>query len=107
MTLIDLLIPYYVRFTYGFSILGIAIGIMNFGMLAATLITVKGIYIPSWMIGFVIGLVILFCTIVGFYFEKYNVWNRIASHQNQNMNPEIKKMHNDIYDIKKLLENGK
>ena len=103
MTATDRLIPYYVWFTWGFGFISNPISIINFGMLFITLITVKGIYIPSWMIPVIVGLDILACIAVGHYFEKYSVWNRISSHQNQNMNPEIKQLSDDVKEIKQLL----
>jgi hypothetical protein len=104
MTLTDKLIPYYVWFTYGFGFISNPIAIVNFGMLLITLITVKGIYVASWMIPVIVGLDIIACIAVGHYFEKYNIWNRITSHQNIKMNPQIKQMSDDITEIKKMLQ---
>jgi hypothetical protein len=104
MTTTDYLIPYYVWFTYGFGVISILMGIMNFGMLAITLITVKGIYIPLWMIPVVAGVMVIICVCVGRFFEKYGIWDRVTSHQNKNANPESVQICRDVAIIKKMLE---
>ena len=107
MTLTDNLIPYYVWFVYGFGIVSILIGIVNFGMSLVTMITVKGIYIPLWMILVVAVLVIGFCTATGYFFEKYAIWSRITSHQNMNINPEIRQLCEDVRYIRTMAEKEK
>ena len=103
-TLTDRIVPWYTRFVYGFGIISILIGIVNFGMLAITMITVKGIYIPLWMIPVFAFIVGIFCTASGWFFEKYEIWNRITSHQNKNTNPEFKGLLKDIEIIKNNIE---
>jgi hypothetical protein len=103
----DKLIPYYVWFIYGFSTISIFMGIINFGMVMITTITVKGIFVPIWMVPVIGCLLGIICISVGHYFEKYSISNRISSHQNQNMNPEIKQLSDDVKEIKKMLEDKK
>ena len=105
MTLTDNLIPYYVWFIYGFGIVSILIGIVNFGMSLVTMITVKGIYIPLWMIFIVAGLLIVLCTATGYFFEKYTIWSRVTSHQNLKINPEIRQLCEDVTYLRTLAEN--
>ena len=93
------IIPYYVWFFYGFGIVSVVMGITNFGMIAVTLLTVKGILIPSWSIAVVVLLMIIFCIIVGFFFDKYKIWNKVTSYQNQNTNPEIAQMFSNLKEL--------
>jgi hypothetical protein len=88
---------------YGFGTIGVVIGTLNFGLMITTLMTVKGIYIPAWVIVVISGLVIICCTATGYYFEKYAIWKRTISHQNQNVNPELLKLLNDMELIKKKI----
>jgi len=104
MTLIDKVIPLYVWFAASFGMISMILGALNFGMLAVTLITVKGIYIPSWMIPAVVFLIIAYCIITGFLMEKYDIMNRILNHQNRKQNPQIKQISEDVAYIKKMLE---
>lgn len=100
---IDKLIPYYVWFVYGFGTIGIGISTINFGMIILTYITVKNIFIPYWTIFIFSGMVILISTTVGYLFEKYKIWKRVISHQNQNVNPEIVEILENIKLINKKL----
>lgn len=104
MTVTDRLIPYYVWFVFGFGIIAILIGIVNFGMNLVTMFTVKGIYMPFWIIPIAVAALVAFCTGIGWFFEKYDIWNRITSHQNRRMNPEIRQMADDIKEIRNLLQ---
>ncbi|HOX35185.1 MAG TPA: hypothetical protein P5217_00400 [Methanoregulaceae archaeon] len=104
MTITDRLIPFYVWFVFGFGIIAILIGIVNFGMNLVTMFTVKGIYMPFWIIPIAVTALVIFCTSIGWFFEKYDIWNRITSHQNRRMNPEIRQMAEDIKEIRNLLE---
>jgi hypothetical protein len=104
MTLTDRLVPFYVWFVLGFGIIAILIGIVNFGMNVVTMFTVKGIYMPFWIIPIAVAALIGICTGIGYFFERYDIWNRIISHQNQRMNPEIRQMAEDIKEIKRLLK---
>jgi len=103
MTITDKLVPYYVWFMYGFGTVGVVMGTLNFGVTIATLITVKGIYIPTWAIVIISGSVIAACTATGYYFEKYSIWKRAVSHQNQNVNPELLQISKDVKIIKEKL----
>lgn len=104
MALLDKFIPTYTRFVYGFSVISVVIGLVSFGMALITMITVKGIYIPAWVIAVVAGLLILLCTLTGYVFEKYSIWDRITSHQNQKANPEVRQILQEVKEIRKILD---
>jgi hypothetical protein len=104
MTATDRLVPFYVWFILGFGIISILIGIVNFGMNVVTMFTVKGIYMPFWIIPIAVGGMIAICIFIGWFFEKFDIWNRIVSHQNRKMNPEIRQMADDIHEMKQLLK---
>jgi fatty acid desaturase len=106
-TITDRIIPFYVWFLYGFGIISVFMAIINFGANLVTMITVKGIFVPVSAIPIVAGILLTLCILIGHYFEKYNVWNRITSHQNQRMNPEIRQLSADVKEIKRLLEERK
>ncbi len=101
MTIIDRIIPIYVWFGWGFSTLGVFFSMINFGVAIITMITVKGIYVPLWMIPVIGVFIIALCTVTGYIAEKYAVWNRITSHMNQNANPEIKQLCADVAELRK------
>jgi hypothetical protein len=65
---------------------------------------VKGIYIPTWMIPVVATAIIVYCIIMGFVMERYDIMNRILDHQNRNQNPQMKQISDDVAEIKKMLE---
>lgn len=99
------------RFVWGFGILAVWIGLLNFGMAIVTMVTVKGVYIPLWAIPAVAIGVLVFCTLIGHYFEKWDIWNRMTSHGNKAANPEISEILTNtseskamLNDIKSLLE---
>jgi len=104
MTLTDRLIPFYVWFVMGFGIIAILIGIVNFGMNVVTMFTVKGIYMPFWIIPIAVAALVAFCIGIGWFFETYDIWNRITSHQNRRMNPELRQMAEDIREIRMRLK---
>jgi len=103
MTFVDKLIPQYVRFQWGYGYVSLAMALISFGMSLVTMLTVKGIYISIWTLGLIGAGVVVFCTGVGYYFEKKDIQNRITSHANKNANPEVTKMCKDIVLIKKKL----
>jgi hypothetical protein len=92
MTFVNTLAGWYVRFVAGFSMIAIFIGMINFGMILVTMLTVRGIEVPVWFAGIAFVCVMATCTWVGYTFEKYHVWDSITSHQNQTMNPEIREV---------------
>jgi cell division protein FtsW (lipid II flippase) len=96
---VNKLIPYYVWFFYGFAIVSVVMGIVNFGMVAVTMLTVKGIDIPSWSIILVVLVMVISCTAMGYFFDKNKIWNRVTSYQNQNTNPEIAQMFGSLKDL--------
>jgi uncharacterized membrane protein len=104
MTFVDKLVPQYVRFLWGYGYVSLAMAMTSFGMSLVTMLTVKGIYISLWTLLLIGGGVVIFCTSIGYCFEKKNIQNRITSHVNKNANPEFKKVCRDIVLIKKKLE---
>ena len=105
MTFTDRIIPFYVRFIYGFGFISVLIGMISFGTNIVTMITVKGFYIPAWWIPVVAVGIIIGCICLGYYLEKYDILNRISSHSNQNANPELKQLCEDVKEIKGMLKN--
>lgn len=104
MTVVDRLIPYYVWFIIGFGIVSVLLGVVNFGMIMFTLITVKGIYVPIYAVGIVAAAIIAFCIWLGWFFERHAIQNRITSHTNKRLNTEFDKLCGDVQQIKTLLE---
>jgi len=101
MTFVDKLIPQYVRFQWGYGYVSLAMALTSFGMSLVTMLTVKGIYISVWTLLLIGGGVVVFCTAVGYYFEKKDIQNRITSHVNQTANPEFLKIYKWVMSIKK------
>lgn len=89
-------IPLYVWFGVGYGVISLFMAVVNFGMLAITLLTVKGINVPSWSLVIFAVIVSLICITIGYLFIKYNIGNRIVEYQNQNMNPQIKQISDDV-----------
>jgi len=104
LTIVDKLIPQYVRFLWGYGYVSLVLAMTSFGMAMVTMLTVKGIYIPLWALVGIGALVVGFCTFVGYISETRNIQNRITSHANTNANPEIQRLCRDIDAIKKKLE---
>jgi len=104
MTLADKLIPQYVRFTWGYSYINLVIAITSFGLNIITVVTVKGIYMPLWILPIIGVTIIIIGGLIGFYFEKKGVINRINSHANQNANPEFLRLCKDVKEIKDRLK---
>lgn len=101
--LTDRLVPYYLWFVLGFGVVSVGIGIGNSAMVLVTMLTVKQIYVPLWAI-VVFGLLLIsFCMLIGWSFEHYKIWDRINSHANQNMNPEIRSICSDMKEIRAAL----
>jgi hypothetical protein len=110
MTLVDKLIPYYVRFQWGYSYVSLVMTLVGFAVSIITMLTVKGIYVPLWAIGLIGSGIMLFCSALGTFTEKKDIQNRITSHSNQNANPEfqdifrkVTKTRDDVELIKKHL----
>lgn len=103
MTFTDWLIPQFVRFQWGYGYISLGLAILSFGMSIVTMLTVKGIYIPMWML-ILVGLAgIDCCLILGYFCEKFDIQNRMSSHSNKTANPEFKKLCDDIEVIKRKL----
>ena len=90
------LIPLYVWFGVGYGVISLFMAVVNFGMLSITLLTVKGIYVPSWFLVIFAILVSLICITIGYLFIKYNIGNQIVEYQNIKMNPQIKQIAEDV-----------
>jgi cytochrome c biogenesis protein CcdA len=93
MKFLDFIALCYVRFVAGFSVLAMAIGMINLGLITMTYLTVKGFNIPSVVILGIAGGILLCCVVVGTLLEKYRFWDKVTSLQNQRMNPEIRESH--------------
>lgn len=104
MTITDKIIPYYVWFGMGYGTISLFIAMINFGMLLVTLLTVRGIAIPGWMIAVVAATVMTACITVGWFLTKYDIQNRIAEYQNMNLNPQIRQIAEDARYIREKLE---
>ena len=104
MTLVDRCVPFYVWFLIGFSIFSIIMGIVNFGMVGLTLLTVKGISVPSWVIIVIASLIVIFCISIGYIFERYSIMDRIAHWQNDKYNPQMRQVLAELAEIKKKLD---
>jgi hypothetical protein len=102
--IINKYVPVQLWFEFGFNKLSLLMAAFNTGMLVITMITVKGIYIPLWMLPIAVTLLILTCIIVGYYFDRWGIWKELISRQNRYMNPEFVKLCEDVEKIKKKLE---
>jgi uncharacterized membrane protein AbrB (regulator of aidB expression) len=104
MTLVDRCIPFYVWFLIGFGIISMIMGIVNFGMIGLTLLTVKGISVPSFVIVIITLLVVLFCISIGYTFQRYSILDRITNYQNDKYNPQVRLILSELSEIKKKLD---
>lgn len=100
-TVADKLIPYWVWFILGFGCLSVIFSMGNYAINFITMLTVKGIYIPIWAIVGLIVAMICICMFVGWFFERYQIWDRITSHQNRNMNPEVRGIYDKVISVEK------
>jgi len=104
MTLADKLIPQYVRFTWGYNYVNLVIALVSFGINIITVATVKGIYMPLWILPIIGVIIVLFCAALGYYFEKKDIIKRMVSHSNKNANPEFVQLCKDVKEIKGKLK---
>jgi len=104
MTAVDRIIPFYIWFTLGFGVVAVILGIINFCVNIITMLTVKQIYIPLWAVVLLSLFTVIFCVFVGWFFEYYKIWDRMTSHTNRKMNPEIRSIVSDIQKIKVALQ---
>jgi hypothetical protein len=103
MTLMDHLIPARIWFNLGYGEISIVMSAVSMGMSFVTLLTVKGINVPLWLIG-VIGMAVMIVAVtIGYFYQRYNITGRMNSHFNRTMNPEINDIHQDLKLIKKQL----
>jgi hypothetical protein len=78
-------------------------GIINFCMIAVTMLTVKQIYIPMWGVVMLSLGTIMGCTFIGWSFERYKIWDRITSHTQRKANPEIRLIVSELSEIRETL----
>jgi hypothetical protein len=97
-------IPIYVWFGVGYGVISLFMAVVNFGMLAITLLTVKGISVPSWSLAVFALLVSLICITIGYLFIKYDIGNQIVEYQNKQMNPQITQISKDVEWIKENMK---
>lgn len=111
MTLVDKLIHQQFRFELGMAKLGFYVALLNLMITLTTLLTVKGIFVPIWLMVPFTGFLILFLLVFGYYLETYNVIARLNSHMNRKGNPEfvtlietIDRMEKKIDDLQERLK---
>lgn len=104
VTLTDKLIPIWVWFLYGIGMVQQVLGTAALVISLATYATVKGIYVPAWVIPIAIVGISLALIGLGKMLVIFDVQNRINSYVNQNTNPELSEMHREILAIKRILE---
>jgi hypothetical protein len=107
MTLVDRIIPYQFWFEYGVGKLWLYFSLVTLGISITTLLTVKGIFFPTWGIIPIAITVIVICTAFGWFLDTYQIMGRLTSHMNRKGNPEFDEICKDIKDIKKMLEEQK
>jgi hypothetical protein len=95
------------RFFTGFGMISVFMGIVGFGMSLVTMITVKGIYIPAWVIAVIGIMLIVSCWYSGYWYEMIAMWKYEISHTNNVLNPEMLKLCTEVSEIKKLLQERK
>ncbi len=95
----DFFAEWYVRFISGFAVVAMFIGIVNFGMIVVTMLTVRGIMVPAYLGAAAVLIAIAGCVLIGYVFEKTKFWDRITHHQNQAMNPEVREIHQIVQKI--------
>jgi len=104
MTLTDWIIPQFVRFQWGYGYISLGLAILSFGMSIVTMLTVKGIYISMWMLMLVGVIGLIGCLVLGYFCERFDIQNRIASHTNNAANPEFKRLCEDTKWIRGYIE---
>ena len=104
MTFTDTIIPYYYWFKSGFGEISLPMGLINLALLIVTMMTVKGIYIPMWIIPIIAVVVIIGCTFVGWFFQHYEINGRIATLVIQKQNPELDQL---CKGVKELVERSR
>ena len=102
--LVDYLVAVQLWFEYGFARVSIVLAAVNTGMLIVTVITVKGLYVPLWVVPSVVAVVCVACVVAGYYYETRGIWGKMISRQNRNMNPEFVRLCDDVEKIKRKLE---
>jgi len=97
----------WVWFTQGWAVSSIFISIGNTGMMLITMLTVKGIYIPLWMIVIFVGFVILGILGLGYKWFRLNVQADVQSYLNTDANPEWNEKCRQLDRIEKMLLENK
>ena len=104
MTLTDNLIPYWYWLKCGLAEISLPMSIVNFLMIVILMFSTKGIDITMYAIPFVCAVMIAGLTFIGWFGQHYEIYGRINSLINLEMNPEMKQISDDVKLIKKMLE---
>jgi glucan phosphoethanolaminetransferase (alkaline phosphatase superfamily) len=103
VTLADFIIHQQFRFELGVSKIGFYVTLVSFGMMLATMLTVKGIFFPVWAIVPLAGSLLLGLLAFGYYLETYDVIDRLNTHMNTN-NPQFLELLESIDRIEKKVD---
>ena len=103
MTATDSFIHIYYWLKCGLSEISLPMSVINFVTIITVLFTQKGIFVPMWVIPVVAIVVIAGCVFIGWFNQKYDIYSRTNSIINQQMNPEIKQISDDVKAIKASL----
>ena len=96
MTVAERLVPVYAWFGIGYGVMSLFMAVINFGMLAVTMLTVRGIQIPAWAILVFAVSIGIACILLGGFFVHYDVQSRVTSYLNCQSNPEIDQIAKDV-----------
>ena len=103
MTFADFLIHQQFRFELGMSKVGFYVTLVSFGMMATTLLTVKGIFFPVWAIVPLAGSLMVGLLAFGYYLETRDVIDRLNTHMNTN-NPQFLELLESIERIEQKVD---
>ncbi len=107
MTVVDRLIPYWYWLKCGLAEVTLPMSIVNFLMIVILMFSTKGIDITMYAIPFVCAIMIAGFTFVGWFGQHYGIYGRINTLINQEMNPEMKQISDDVKTIRAMLEERK
>ena len=100
MTSGDKIVTYYYWTRSGFGELAMPLALINFASIIVVMLTQKGITIPMWTIPIVAIVVGVVACTNGWFFQRYEIYSRMASLVNQKQNPEMKQVSDDVIKIK-------
>jgi hypothetical protein len=78
----------WIWFTQGWAVASIFLSMGNTGMAFITMLTVKGIYVPLWVIVFFVLCICVGVLLIGYKWYKSNIQAEVQSYSNNNANPE-------------------